>query len=148
MLGIANIFRICGVLHIFITLGLSVSIFAGIWLPDGATIDHIGTGKVLVGLILSHGIGVGVLLILSSFITDVPSAKKILLGEIVLSICLLLAFIYNSFVLDSWYNGPPIVIWVVTAVLILLSIYGRLRVNRMQAINQSNFLSLPIQSKF
>ena len=133
MIGIANIFRICGVLHIFITLGLFVSIFASadIWLPDGATADHIATGKILSGLILSHGIGIGVILLLSSFIKDVSSAKKILLGEIVLSICILVAFIYNTFLLDSWYSSPPIVIWVVTAVLILLSIYGRFKVNRM-----------------
>ena len=132
MLGIANILRICGVIHIFIAVGLFLSIsILSIWLPDGATVDHVGTGNILGALILSHGVGIGILLIVSSFIKDVSDAKKVLLGEIVLSICVLLAFIYNSILLDSWYTTPPIVIWVVSVVLILLSIYGRFRVNKM-----------------
>ncbi|MQF68338.1 hypothetical protein FIM05_02555 [SAR202 cluster bacterium AD-802-K11_MRT_200m] len=130
-MGIANILRICGVLHIAIVLGLIVAIFfSDSWFPNGASVDHIGTGKNLSIFVLGHGVGLGIILILASFIKDVASAKLILLGEIVLVLCMMLGSLFTTFVLDTWSDGPPPPVWVILIINLLLCLYGRFKVNR------------------
>ena len=130
-MGIANILRICGVLHIAIVLGLIVAIFfSDSWFPDGASVDNIGTGKNLSIFVLGHGVGLGIILILASFIKDLASAKLILLGEIVLVLCMMLGSLFTTFVLDTWSDGPPPPVWVILIINLLLCLYGRFKVNR------------------
>ena len=130
-MGIANILRICGALHIAIVLGLIVAIFfSDSWFPDGASVDHTVTGKNLSIFVLGHGVGLGIILILASFIKDVASAKLILLGEIVLVLCMMLGSLFTTFVLDTWSDGPPPPVWVILIINLLLCLYGRFKVNR------------------
>ena len=129
-MGIATILRICATLHILMMVGLYLSIMGGSWLPDGASANHMATAEILGIMILSHAIGVGVILGLASTLKDVASARVVLLGEIIFATCMLGAFIFAN-LQDSWYDGPPIPVLAMIVVCLLLSTYGRLKVTRM-----------------
>ena len=129
-MGIANILRICGILFIIFAAGLFVSIhiFTDSWFVENATDEHLKDGKTLANDVSSLGIGTGVLFLLSSFINDVNSAKIILLGVSVMSLLLLVSFIFNQII---FAGSPPPPVWIIVGLAFGLSVYGRLRVNRM-----------------
>ena len=128
MLGIANIFRICGVFYIIFGGGLAISalVFTESWFEENATSEMIRMGKQMAIIISSLGIGTGILFLSSSFIKDVNSAKMVLIGVSVSSLLLFLSFLINEIVFSG---SPPIPIWIMMAVAFVLSIYGRLKIN-------------------
>ena len=128
-MGIANIFRICGVLYILFAAGLFVGaiIFSESYFDGTYTDDHIEHVKQMALIISSLGVGTGILFLLSSLIKDVNSSKIVLLGVTVASLLLLISFVVNQSV---YSESPPIPVWIMIGLTFVLSLYGRFRVNR------------------
>ena len=128
-MGLANIFRICGVLFILFASGLFLGaiIFSEAYFDETDTDDHIKQVKQMVLVISSLGVGTGILFLLSSLIKDVNSAKIVLLGVTVASLLLLISFVVNQSV---YSESPPIPVWIMIGLTFVLSLYGRFRINR------------------
>ena len=128
-MGLANIFRICGVLFILFAAGLFVGaiIFSESYFDETDTDDHIKQVKQMALIISSLGVGTGILFLLSSLIKDVNSSKIVLLGVTVASLLLLISFVVNQSV---YSESPPIPVWIMIGLTFVLSLYGRFRVNR------------------
>ena len=128
-MGLANIFRICGVLYILFAAGLFVGaiIFSESYFDETDTDDHIKQVKQMALIISSLGVGTGILLLLSSLIKDVNSSKIVLLGVTVSSLVLLTSLVVNQSV---YSESPPIHVWIMVGLTFVLSLYGRFRVNR------------------
>ncbi len=81
-----------------------------------------------VDVVAASNIGIGFLLIISSSIRDQESAKKVLLGELVLMSCLLLVAVFNTLnagiIVDS---GQPSPFWILLIANPVLCIYGLLK---------------------
>ena len=81
-------------------------------------------------VVAATNLGIGFLLIISSSIRDHESAKKVLLGELVLMSCLLLVAVFNTInagvIVDA---GPPPPFWIVLIANPVLSTYGLLKGN-------------------
>ena len=128
-MGLANIFRICGVLYILFAAGLFMGaiIFSESYFDETDTDDHIRQVKQMALIISSLGVGTGILFLLSSFIKDVNSSKIVLLGVTVASLLLLISFVVTQSV---YSESPPIPVWIMIGLTFVLSLYGRFRVNR------------------
>ena len=128
-MGLANIFRICGVLFILFAAGLFVGaiIFSESYFDETYTDDHIKHVKQMALIISSLGVGTGILFLLSSLIKDVNSSKIVLLGVTVVSLLLLISLVVNQSV---YSESPPIPVWIMIGLTFVLSLYGRFRVNR------------------
>ena len=128
-MGIANIFRICGVLFILFAAGLFVGaiVFSESYFDKTYTDDHIRHVKQMALIISSLGVGTGILFLLSSLIKDVNSSKIVLLGVTISSLLLLISLVVNQSV---YSESPPIPVWIMIGLTFVLSLYGRLRVNR------------------
>ena len=76
-------------------------------------------------VVAATNIGIAFLLIISSSIRDHEAAKKVLLGELVLMLCLLIVAVFNSLnagvIVDA---GPPPPFWIVLITNPVLCIYG------------------------
>ena len=79
-------------------------------------------------VVAAFNLGIGFLLIISSSITDFNSARKVLLGELILITCLLIVAVFNSInagiIVDA---GPPPPFWIVLVVNPFLCSYGLLK---------------------
>ena len=128
-MGLANIFRICGVLFILFAAGLFVGaiVFSESYFDETDTDDHIRQVKQKALIISSLGVGTGILFLLSSLIKDVNSSKIVLLGVTISSLLLLISLVVNQSV---YSESPPIPVWIMIGLTFVLSLYGRLRVNR------------------
>ena len=128
-MGLANIFRICGVLFILFAAGLFVGaiVFSESYFDETYTDDHIRHVKQMALIISSLGVGTGILFLLSSLIKDVHSSKIVLLGVTISSLLLLISLVVNQSV---YSESPPIPVWIMIGLTFVLSLYGRLRVNR------------------
>ena len=128
-MGLANIFRICGVLYILFAAGLFMGaiIFSESYFDETDTDDHIKQAKQMALIISSLGVGTGILFLLSSLIKDVNSSKIVLLGVTVSSLVLLTSLVVNQGV---YSESPPIPVWIMIVLTFVLSLYGRFRVNR------------------
>lgn len=128
-MGLANIFRICGVLFILFAAGLFVGaiVFSESYFDETDTDDHIRQVKQMALIISSLGVGTGILFLLSSLIKDVNSSKIVLLGVTISSLLLLISLVVNQSV---YSESPPIPVWIMIGLTFVLSLYGRLRVNR------------------
>ena len=128
-MGLANIFRICGVLFILFAAGLFVGaiVFSESYFDETDTDDHIKQAKQMALIISSLGVGTGILFLLSSLIKDVNSSKIVLLGVTISSLLLLISLVVNQSV---YSESPPIPVWIMIGLTFVLSLYGRLRVNR------------------
>ena len=128
-MGLANIFRICGVLFILFAAGLFVGaiVFSESYFDETYTDDHIRHVKQMALIISSLGVGTGILFLLSSLIKDVNSSKIVLLGVTISSLLLLISLVVNQRV---YSESPPIPVWIMIGLTFVLSLYGRLRVNR------------------
>ena len=76
-------------------------------------------------------VGIGLLLIFCSYIKDLSSAKKVLIGEIALMFCMLCVALFNTF---STYwapelpgTGPPPPFWLLLVINPSLCVYGYFR---------------------
>lgn len=74
-----------------------------------------------------EAVGVAIIILLSSFIKDISSAKIILLGVRILSLLVLVTIIANQIIYGA---SPPIPILVILGLVFLISIYGRFKVDR------------------
>jgi predicted MFS family arabinose efflux permease len=128
-MGLANIFRICGVLYILFAAGLFMGaiIFSESYFDETDTDDHIKQVKQMALIISSLGVGTGILFLLSSLIKDVNSSKIVLLGVTVSSLVLLTSLVVNQGV---YSESPPIPVWIMIVLTFVLSLYGRFKVNR------------------
>ena len=128
-MGLANIFRICGVLFILFAAGLFVGaiVFSESYFDETDTDGHIEHVKQMALIISSLGVGTGILFLLSSLIKDVNSSKIVLLGVTISSLLLLISLVVNQSV---YSESPPIPVWIMIGLTFVLSLYGRLRVNR------------------
>ena len=128
-MGIANILRVCGVIFIIFPLGLfvNVHIFTDSWFVENATNEHIELGKTMANILCALCFGLGILFLLSGFIKDVASSKIVLIGVTVSSSSLLLSFIINEI---GFAGSPPIPVWVGIALACALSLYARIKLNR------------------
>ena len=128
-MGLANIFRICGVLFILFAAGLFVGaiVFSESYFDETDTDDHIKQAKQMALIISSLGVGTGILFLLSSLIKDVNSSKIVLLGVTVSSLVLLTSLVVNQGV---YSESPPIPVWIMIGLTFVLSLYGRFRVKR------------------
>ena len=128
-MGLANIFRICGVLFILFASGLLLGaiIFSEAYFDETYTDDHIKQVKQMALILSSLGVGTGILFLFSSLIKDVNSSKIVLLGVTVVSLLLLISLVVNQIV---YADSPPIHVWIIIGVTFVLSLYGRFRVNR------------------
>tara|TARA_Y100001934_G_C12382345_1_gene793180 strand:+ start:6174 stop:6563 length:390 start_codon:yes stop_codon:yes gene_type:complete len=129
-MGLANILRLCSALFLIMPLGLFVGIhiFTDSWFVEEATEAHFQDGKTLANMVIFQGVGIAIIMLLSSFIKDISSAKIVLLGVSILTLMVLTTFIANQVIFDA---SPPIPIWVILGLAFLISIYGRFKVNRM-----------------
>ena len=79
-------------------------------------------------VVAATNIGIAFLLIISSSIRDHESAKKVLLGELVLMLCLLIVAVFNTLnagvIVDA---GPPPPFWIVLIANPVLCTYGLLK---------------------
>ena len=79
-------------------------------------------------VVAATNIGIALLLIISSSIRDHESAKKVLLGELVLISCLVIVAVFNTLnagvIVDA---GPPSPFWVVLIANPVLCTYGLLK---------------------
>ena len=128
-MGLANIFRICGVLFILFASGLFLGaiIFSESYFDETDTDDHIKQVKQMALILSSLGVGTGILFLFSSLIKDVNSSKIVLLGVTVVSLLLLISLVVNQIV---YADSPPIHVWIIIGLTFVLSLYGRFRVNR------------------
>ena len=128
-MGLANIFRICGVLFILFASGLFLGaiIFSEAYFDETDTDDHIKQVKQMALILSSLGVGTGILFLFSSLIKDVNSSKTVLLGVTVVSLLLLISLVVNQIV---YADSPPIHVWIIIGLTFVLSLYGRFRVNR------------------
>ena len=78
-------------------------------------------------VVAATNIGIAFLLIITSSIKDHESAKKVLLGELVLMLCLLIVAVFNTLnagvIVDA---GPPPPFWIVLIANPVLCTYGLL----------------------
>ena len=76
-------------------------------------------------VVAACNLGIGFLLIISSSIRDIHSARKLLLGELVLMFCLLIVAVFNTInagiLVDA---GPPPLFWIVLIANPFLCTYG------------------------
>ena len=81
-----------------------------------------------VDVVAATNIGIAFLLIITSSIKDHESAKKVLLGELVLMLCLLIVAVFNTLnagvIVDA---GPPPPFWIVLITNPVLCTYGLLK---------------------
>ena len=129
-MGLANILRLCSVLFVIMPLGLfaGIHLFTDSWFVEEATEAHFRDGKTLANIVIIQAIGIAIIVLLSSFIKDISSAKIVLLGVSILSLLVLVTIIANQIIYSA---SPPIPIWVILGLVFLISIYGRFKVDRM-----------------
>ena len=79
-------------------------------------------------VVAACNLGIGFLLIISSSIRDIHSARTVLLGELVLMSCLLIVAFFNTInagiLVDA---GPPSPFWIVLIANPLLCTYGLMK---------------------
>ena len=111
-------------------LGLfaGIHLFTDSWFVEEATEAHFRDGKTLANIVIIQGIGIAIIVLLSSFIKDISSAKIVLLGVSILSLLVLVTIIANQIIYSA---SPPIPIWVILGLVFLISVYGRFKVDRM-----------------
>ena len=123
---IKTILKTVGSLHLLLgVLVINLLIFSADTFVSAETLLFIrGTADV----VAATNIGIGFLLIISSSIRDHESAKKVLLGELVLMLCLLIVAVFNTLnagvIVDA---GPPPPFWVVLIANPVLCTYGLLK---------------------
>ena len=142
---INTILKTVGFLHLLLgVLLINLLIFSIDTIAPSASAETLLFFRGTADVVAASNIGIGFLLIISSSIgenndgmtvfdidgkpiRDYKSAKKVLLGELVLMSCLLIVAIFNTLnagvIVD---NGPPPPFWIVLILNPVLCIYGLL----------------------
>ena len=126
---IKTILKTVGSLHLLLgVLLINLLIFSIDTIAPSVSAETLLFIRGTAGVVAATNIGIGFLLIISSSIRDHESAKKVLLGELVLMSCLLIVAIFNTLnagvIGDA---GPPPPFWVVLISNPVLCTYGLLK---------------------
>ena len=126
---IKTILKTVGSLHLLLgVLLINLLIFSIDTIAPSVSAETLLFIRGTADVVAATNIGIGFLLIISSSIRDHESAKKVLLGELVLMSCLLIVAIFNTLnaglIVDS---GPPPPFWVVLITNPVLCTYGLLK---------------------
>ena len=124
---ISLIIKIVGTMHLVLGIALwGMLIFAADIVAPGASPETIVAVQGTADVVGAHSVGIGLLLIVLSFIKDIESARLVLVGELVLMIPLLFIALFNTFH-PYWgpeYSGPPPPFWLIIVLNPSLCIYG------------------------
>ena len=128
---IKTILKTVGSLHLLLGLLLiNLLIFSIDTIAPSVSAETLLYIRGTADVVAATNIGIGFLLIISSSIRDHESAKKVLLGELVLMSCLIIVAIFNTLnaggIVDA---GPPPPFWVVLIANPVLCTYGLLKGN-------------------
>ena len=126
---IKTILKTVGSLHLLLgVLLINLLIFSADTIAPSVSAETLLFIRGTADVVAATNIGIGFLLIISSSIRDHESAKKVLLGELVLMLCLLIVAVFNTLnagiIVDS---GPPPPFWVVLIANPVLCTYGLLK---------------------
>ena len=124
---ISLIIKIVGAGHLVLGVSLwGLLIFVGNIVGPGASPETVVAVQGTADVVGAHSVGIGLLLIVLSFIKDIESARLVLVGELVLMIALLFIALFNTFH-PYWgpeYSGPPPPFWFIIILNPSLCIYG------------------------
>ena len=124
---ISLIIKIVGTMHLVLGVALwGMLIFAADIVAPGASPETVVAVQGTADVVGAHSVGIGLLLIVLSFIKDIESARLVLVGELVLMITLLFIALFNTFH-PYWgpeYSGPPPPFWLIIVLNPSLCIYG------------------------
>ena len=126
---IKTILKTVGSLHLLLgVLLINMLIFSVDTIAPSVSAETLLFIRGSADVVAATNIGIAFLLIISSSIRDHESAKKVLLGELVLMLCLLIVAVFNTLnagvIVDS---GPPPPFWIVLIANPVLCIYGLLK---------------------
>ena len=126
---IKTILKTVGSLHLLLgVLLINLLIFSIDTIAPSVSAETLLFFRGTADVVAATNIGIGFLLIISSSIRDHESAKKVLLGELVLMSCLLIVAIFNTLnagvIVDA---GPPPPLWVVLIANPVLCTYGLIK---------------------
>jgi len=128
-MSIKTILKTTGSLHLILgVLLISILVFSVETIAPSVSAETLLYVRGLADVVASCNLGIGFLLIISSSITDFHSARKVLLGELILMLCLLIVAVFNTInagiLVDA---GPPPPFWVVLIANPFLCTYGLLK---------------------
>ena len=126
---IKTILKAVGSLHLLLgVLLISMLIFSVETIAPSVSAETLLFIRGSADVVAATNIGIAFLLIMSSSIRDHESAKKVLLGELVLMLCLLIVAVFNTLnagvIVDA---GPPPPFWIVLIANPVLCTYGVLK---------------------
>jgi len=126
---IKTILKTVGSLHLLLgVLLINMLIFSVETIAPSVSAETLLFIRGSADVVAAANIGIAFLLIISSSIRDHESAKKVLLGELVLMLCLLIVAVFNTLnagvIVDA---GPPLPFWIVLIANPVLCTYGLLK---------------------
>ena len=126
---IKTILKTVGSLHLLLGLLLiNMLIFSVDTIAPSVSAETMLYVRGFVDIVAASNIGIGFLLIVASSIREHESARKVLLGELVLMSCLLIVAVFNTLnvgiIVDS---GQPSPFWILLIANPFLCMYGLLK---------------------
>ena len=124
---ISLIIKIIGTMHLVLGVALwGMLIFAADIVAPGASPETVVAVQGTADVVGAHSVGIGLLLIVLSFIKDIESARLVLVGEFILMIALLFIALFNTFHPYWWpeYSAPPPPFCLIIVLNPSLCIYG------------------------
>ena len=126
---IKTILKTVGSLHLLLgVLLINMLIFSVDTIAPSVSAETLLFIRGSADVVAATNIGIAFLLIISSSIRDHESAKKVLLGELVLMLCLLIVAVFNTLnagvIVDA---GPPPSFWIVLIANLVFCTYGLLK---------------------
>ena len=126
---IKTILKTVGSLHLLLgVLLINLLIFSADTIAPSVSAETLLFIRGTADVVAATNIGIAFLLIISSSIRDHESAKKVLRGDLVLMLCLLIVAVFNTLnagvIVDS---GPPPPFWIVLIANPVLCTYGLLK---------------------
>ena len=126
---IKTILKTVGSLHLLLgVLLINMLIFSVETIAPSVSAETLLFIRGSADVVAATNIGIAFLLLISSSIRDHESAKKVLLGELVLMLCLLIVAVFNTLnegvIVDA---GPPLPFWIVLIANPVLCTYGLLK---------------------
>ena len=126
---IKTILKTVGSLHLLLgVLLINMLIFSVDTIAPSVSTETLLFIRGSADVVAATNIGIAFLLLISSSIRDHESAKKVLLGELVLMLCFLIVAVFNTLnagvIVDA---GPPPPFWIVLITNPVLCTYGLLK---------------------
>ena len=129
LMKIKTILKTVGSLHLLLgVLLINMLIFSVDTIAPSVSTETLLFIRGSADVVAATNIGIAFLLIISSSIRDHEAAKKVLLGELVLMLCLLIVAVFNTLnagvIVDA---GPPPPFWIVLIANPVFCTYGLLK---------------------